>query len=67
MFHVSDVATDPLAWHNLRVGGNGNLVLEGMRDGVNVRVVLAGPNGWYGTPPGNIVTATPTNVLRNPK
>ena len=63
MHNISDVATDPAS--EVSVGSNGNNVVEGTRGGIHIRVIIAGPNGWYGTPAGEIVTRFPTNVARN--
>jgi filamentous hemagglutinin len=48
-------------------GKNGNVILRGTRDGVEIEVIRARPGGWFGTPEGGIVTGYPTNVPRNPK
>jgi hypothetical protein len=55
--HISDVATDPLAFREIQP--NGRTRVEGTRDGIDIRVILE-PNG-------RIVTGFPTNVPRNPK
>lgn len=55
MHEISDVATDP----NLttRIGRGGRTITEGVRDGINIRVIKERT--------GNIVTGYPTNVPRN--
>lgn len=53
---VSDVATDPGSIRS--IGGNGNTVVKGTRDGIDITVII--------TPGGRIVTGFPTNVPRNP-
>jgi filamentous hemagglutinin len=59
------VATDPSIIPTF--GKNGNMILRGTRDGIDIEVILAKPGGWGKTPEGGIVTAYPTNVPRNPK
>jgi RHS repeat-associated protein len=65
MHNVSDVATDPMSTV-APPQGNGNIAVQGTRGGVDIQVIIAGPNGWYSTPANEIVTAFPTNVARNP-
>jgi len=53
---ISDIATDPAA---IRTGlPGGRTLVDGTRNGVDIRVVLG--------PDGSIVTGFPTNVPRNP-
>lgn len=54
---VSDVATDPES--KRAPGRGGRTVVEGTRDGVDIRVIV--------DPGGRIVTGFPTNVTRNPR
>lgn len=59
LHHVSDVATDPAS---LRTPGHGGrTVVEGTRDGIDIRVILESPAKG-----GRIVTGFPTNTPRNP-
>ena len=53
---ISDVATDPAAVRS--AGRGGRTIVTGMRDGVEIRVVLEAD--------GTIVTGFPTNLPRNP-
>ncbi|MEM6455686.1 MAG: RHS repeat-associated core domain-containing protein, partial [Acidobacteriota bacterium] len=57
MHAISDVATDPNS--KRRPGEGGRTIVEGVRDGVLVRVIQEGD--------GTIVTGFPTNRPRNPK
>lgn len=57
MHEVSDIASDPVAWRNGVVQGN-RIVLKGVRDGVEIKVVVE--NG------ADIVTGHPLNLPRNP-
>jgi hypothetical protein len=58
LHNISDVATDPaLKWTRQ---DNGNIKVEGTRDGVDIRVILD-PTG------SRIITGFPTNLPRNPK
>ena len=57
MHHISDVATDPKAI--TRSSRGGRTITEGVREGVNIRVIQEKS--------GDIVTGFPTNVPRNPK
>jgi len=56
MHAISDIATDP----NLttRAGRGGRTIVEGVRDGVNIRVIQEAD--------GTIVTGYPLNIPRNP-
>ena len=58
MHEISDIATDPAAWSNGITQGS-RTVLTGVRDGVEIRVVV-------NTQTGEIITGTPTNLPRNP-
>ncbi len=58
MHQISDIATDPAAWGNATTQG-GRTVLTGMRDGVQVRVIVDSRTG-------EIITGYPTNLPRNP-
>jgi len=60
---VSDIATDPNS--TVTPGGGGRTVVTGVRDGVEVSVILERPN--HPSYPGRVVTAYPTNLPRNPK
>jgi hypothetical protein len=55
MHEISDVATDPNSI--FRQGRGGSTIVTGTRDGVDIRVILRN---------GEIVTAYPTNLPRNP-
>jgi RHS repeat-associated protein len=57
MHHIADIATDPAATRT--AGRGGRTVVDGTRDGIDIRVILA--------PDGSIVTGFPTNVPRNPR
>jgi RHS repeat-associated protein len=57
MHAISDIATDPSAFR--KAGRGGRTIAEGMRDGINIRVIQE-PNG-------DIVSGFPTNVPRNPR
>jgi RHS repeat-associated protein len=57
MHAISDIATDPNAFR--KAGRGGRTIAEGMRDGINIRVIQE-PNG-------DIVSGFPTNVPRNPR
>jgi RHS repeat-associated protein len=57
LHNISDVATDPAATRVTQ--GNGNIRVDGTRDGVDIRVIL--------DPPGSrIITGFPTNLPKNP-
>lgn len=58
MNEISDIATDPDAWSNAVTQG-GRTVLTGMRDGVQIRVVVDSQTG-------EIISGYPTNLPRNP-
>lgn len=58
MHEISDIATDPAAWSS-GIPQGGRTVLTGVRDGVEIRVVV-------NTRTGEIITGTPTNLPRNP-
>jgi RHS repeat-associated protein len=60
MHNISDVATDPASTYT--PGRNGRTVVDGTRDGVDIRVILENPQGG-----GRIVTGFPTNMPRNPR
>lgn len=53
---ISDIATDPNASRS--IGRGGRTVVEGVRGGINIRVIVGKD--------GEIVTGFPTNVPRNP-
>jgi RHS repeat-associated protein len=53
---ISDIATDPNASRAL--GRGGRTVVEGVRDGIHIRVIVGKD--------GEIITGFPTNVPRNP-
>ena len=57
LHHISDVATDPASTRVTQ--GNGNIRVDGTRDGVDIRVII--------DPNGRIVTGFPTNLPKNPK
>jgi hypothetical protein len=57
MHVISDVATDPNALRS--AGRGGRTIVQGIRDGVNV-IVIIGKDG-------SIVSGFPANVPRNPK
>lgn len=52
---ISDIATDPNA--SRAIGRGGRTVVEGVRDGINIRVIVGKD--------GEIITGFPTNVWRN--
>ena len=56
MHEISDVATDPSL--TPRPGRGGRTIVEGTRDGIDIRVIQEAN--------GDIVTGYPTNVPRNP-
>lgn len=58
MHEISDIATDPVAWENPITQG-GRTVLTGMRDGVQIRVIVDSQTG-------EIISGYPTNLPRNP-
>jgi filamentous hemagglutinin len=58
MHEISDIATDPAAWSNGTTQGS-RTVLTGVRNGVEIRVVV-------NTQTGEIITGFPTNLPRNP-
>jgi filamentous hemagglutinin len=58
MHSISDIATDPAAWQNAAQQGS-RTVLVGVRDGVEIRVVVDSGTG-------EIVTGYPINLPRNP-
>ncbi len=58
LHEISDVATDPAS--KVTPGRSGRLVIEGMRDGVDIRVIVEPPSKG-----GRIVTGFPTNAPRN--
>lgn len=58
MNEISDVATDPASWNNAVTQG-GRTVLTGMRDGVEIRVIVDSSSG-------EIISGYPTNLPRNP-
>ncbi|CAB3794056.1 hypothetical protein LMG28138_03646 [Pararobbsia alpina] len=60
MNDVSDIATDPSIPQTVQT--NGRIVKVGTRDGINIQVVIEPPRKG-----GGIVSAFPTNVIRNPK
>ncbi|MEX3977775.1 EndoU domain-containing protein [Paraburkholderia sp. EG287A] len=57
---VSDIATDPTIAETVQA--NGRIVKNGIRDGIDIRVVIEPASKGVG-----IVTAFLTNVPRNPK
>ena len=59
MHEISDVATDPLS--SFVTGRGGRTVVNGTRDGIDLRVILGNPREG-----GGIITGFPTNVPRNP-
>ena len=59
MHEISDVATDPLS--SFVTGRGGRTVVNGTRDGIDLRVILGSPREG-----GGIITGFPTNVPRNP-
>ncbi len=59
MHQISDVATDPLS--SFVTGRGGRTVVNGTRDGIDLRVILGSPREG-----GGIITGFPTNVPRNP-
>ena len=59
MHEISDVATDPLS--SFVTGRGGRTVVNGTRDGVDIRVILGSQREG-----GGIITGFPTNVPRNP-
>jgi hypothetical protein len=59
LHEVSDVATDPAS--KALPGRGGRSIIEGTRDGVDIRVVVEPPSRG-----GRIVTGFPTNMPRNP-
>jgi hypothetical protein len=56
MHEISDVATDPSS--TFSPAGRGSTIVTGLRDGVEIQVVLRG---------GNIVSGYPINLPRDPK
>jgi filamentous hemagglutinin len=60
MNDVSDIATDPTIHQTIQA--NGRIVKIGTRDGIDIQVVIEPTSRG-----GEIVTAFPTNVLRNSK
>jgi len=54
---ITDVASDPTSV--TRPGRGGRTIVEGTRDGIDIRVILE--------PDGSIVSGFPTNVPRNPR
>ncbi len=56
MHEISDIATDPDA--SRKVGANGKTIVQGVRDGLEITVVVSRK--------GEIVTGYPTNTPRNP-
>ncbi len=58
MHEVSEIATDPAAWRNVQYQGQ-RAVLNGARDGVDIKVVVSRQTG-------EIITGHPTNLPRNP-
>ncbi len=58
MHEISDIATDQAAWKNAIAQG-GRTILSGIRDGVDIRVIVESRTG-------EIVTGYPTNLPRNP-
>ena len=58
MTEISDVATDPAAWKNSATQG-GRTVLTGVRDGVEIKVIVESSTG-------EIISGYPTNLPRNP-
>jgi RHS repeat-associated protein len=58
MHEVSDIATDPAAWQR-GVAQGSRTVLTGVRDDVEIRVIV-------GTSTGEIVSGYPINLPRNP-
>lgn len=59
MHEISDVATDPLS--SFITGRGGRTVVNGTRDGIDIRVILGSQREG-----GGIITGFPTNVPRNP-
>ena len=59
LHEISDVATDPAS--KVTPGRGGRFVIEGTRDGVDIRVIVEPPSKG-----GRIVTGFPTNTPRNP-
>lgn len=59
MHEISDVATDPLS--SFVTGRGGRTVVNGTRDGTDIRVILGSQREG-----GGIITGFPTNVPRNP-
>ena len=57
MHEISDIATDPNAIR--KDGRGGRVVVDGTRDGIDIRVIQEKS--------GEIVTGFPTNTVRNPK
>ena len=57
MHNISDIATDPTL--RSRLGRGGRTITEGIRDGIDIRVIQERN--------GDIVTGFPTNVPRNPR
>jgi RHS repeat-associated protein len=58
MHAISDIATDPPAWANAVRQGS-RTILTGVRDGVDIRVIVDNDTG-------DIVTGYPTSLARNP-
>src|SRR5690606_29630286 len=59
MHEISDVATDPLS--SFAKGRGGRTIVNGTRDGIDIRVILGSQREG-----GGIITGFPTNVPRNP-
>ena len=55
MHYISDVATDPLS--SSRLGHGSDIFVQGMRDGIEIEVLIRNGQIW---------TGYPTNVARNP-
>ncbi len=58
MHEISDVATDPAAWNNA-VAQGGRTVLDGVRDGVEIHVIVDSNTG-------EIISGYPANLPTNP-
>jgi Bacterial EndoU nuclease len=62
MHEISDVATDPNA--SRTPGEHNRTVVEGSRDGVDIRVIIGAPSEKEA---GQIISGFPTNLPKNPK
>ncbi len=58
--NVLDVATDPAS--TVSLGLYGRTIVEGTRNGIDIRVILENPSRGYS----GVVSAWPTNVPPNP-